>query len=287
MAQEKSSSEKRTFRVAVCESPAELVPGSKRWRALVSAAKRSRADVLVLNEMPFGRWLASDEKRNDRLLAQSHKAHDKGMEALGALGVPIVVGSRARMNAGRSVNEGFLWTPETGVQATHTKQFFPNEKGYYEARWYERGEIRFRMAEVRGLRIGFMICTDIWFQEWARHYGRKGAHLIVVPRSTPKDSLPRWKIGITSAAIVSGCYVASSNRAGRDSRGQVFGGHGWIVDPTGKMLAETKPGRPIAVAKIDLSVTEAAKKEYPRYVDELRIEGGEERLAKRIARGAT
>lgn len=258
-----------TFRVAACEAPAEMVAGDAQWEALVRRVRRITPDVFLLNEMPFGRWIAGGPARDHRVLIESHRAHELGMSRLGDLGAPVVIGTRAVMHDGRSVNQGFVWTADRGLQVVHTKQFFPDEEGYYEARWFERGDLKFRVVDVRGLRVAFLICTDVWFLEWARHYGKRGAHLIVVPRATPGPSLEQWKTGIAAAALVSGCYVASSNRAGRDAGGQVFGGRGWIFDPDARLLAGTNTQRAVAVATIDTAIADAARRAYPRYVREL------------------
>jgi N-carbamoylputrescine amidase len=70
------------------------------------------------------------------------------------------------------------------------------------------------------------------------------------------------------AAIVSGCYVLSSNRAGRDSRGQTFGGSGWIINPNGDVVAKTSPDEPVVSHEIDLKLVERAHRQYPCYVPE-------------------
>ncbi|HTI05220.1 MAG TPA: carbon-nitrogen hydrolase family protein [Gemmatimonadales bacterium] len=259
------------FRVAVCEVPAVLSPGARAWDSLVQRVRRlrPRPDVFVLNEMPFGNWLASGPRRVQRLLRESHEAHERGISRLDELGVPVVIGTQAVMRDAGSVNAGFVWTAGGGLQMPHTKQFFPDEPGYYEARWFERGNEKFAVVEARGLKIAFLICTDLWFLQWARQYGKLGADLIVVPRATPRSSLARWKTGVAAAALVSGCYVASSNRVGRDRQGMVFGGRGWIFDPSGRQLAATSAQRPIAVATIDTAVAQRAKQEYPQYVKDL------------------
>lgn len=256
------------IKLAVCQAPAEMCAGDRGWRRLVAAVRALKPDVLVLNEMPFGRWLASSPKCEPEALARSHALHREGVARLGDFGVPVVLGSQATREDGRSVNQGFLWTREKGLVALHTKQFFPDEPGYYEARWFERGRTKFQVGEAGRLRVGFLICTDLWFSEWARYYGHRGVHLIAVPRATERSSLERWKIGLSAAALVSGCYVASSNRGGRDSSGQLFGGRGWIIDPSGRCLAETSAREPVAAAFIDLDLAEAAKADYPRYVAE-------------------
>src|SRR3712207_7924885 len=56
----------------------------------------------------------------------------------------------------------------------------------------------------RGARVGFLICTEMWFGERARAYGDQKAHLLAIPRCTPNESLDRWLAGGRTAAIVAG-----------------------------------------------------------------------------------
>lgn len=257
------------MRLAVCEAPPRLAPDTPAWDDLATRVRHDAPDALLLNEMPFGEWIAAAPERDEAVLEASRREHHHGLSRLADLGAPSVLGTRAAREATRSVNEAFVWDRSAGARPMHTKQFFPDEPGFFEARWYERGSRRFGLADAGGLRVGFLICTDVMFLEWARFYGRQGAHLIAVPRATPAESLSRWKAVITAAAIVSGCYVASSNRAGRHDTGFAFGGHGWIVAPSGDLLAETSPDRPVASAVIDPGEAERARREYPCYVEDL------------------
>ena len=144
--------------------------------------------------------------------------------------------------------------------------------GFFEARWFDRGKKRFEVKDAGGLGVGFLICTDVMFNEWARYYGRNGAHVIAVPRATPVGSEERWKTMCSAAAIVSGCYVASSNRAGIDESGLEFAGKGWIFGPSGQMIVETSPEEPVVCAELDLSLVQKAQGEYPCYVEEIPTE---------------
>lgn len=263
-----------TPRLAVCEAGAEMQAGDAAWERVVAAARRIAADLLLLNEMPFGPWIAAAERPDPAAAAESRRLHEDGMGRLGELGVPVVLGSRPVAGGRAAWNQAFLWTAAEGPRpAGHTKQFFPDEEGYWEARWFEPGPERFGIARPPapggGIRVGFLICTDVWFNERARAYGRRGVDLIAVPRATPAASTDRWRTAVRMAALVSGCYVASSNRAGTDSRGQTFGGRGWIFSPDGDLLAETSDASPVAVAEIDLDLVIRARQEYPRYVEKL------------------
>lgn len=254
------------FKVGICEGAAELMPGSSDWGALCRAVSSAAPDLFLLNELPFGPWIASGPASDSAEWQRTCRVHDAGIERLGELGAAVVAGSRPRDIAGRRVNEGFLWTLADGAKGVHTKQYFPDEQGYYEARWFAPGDRHFRVAEAGALQAGFLICTEVMFNEHARRYGRMGANVILVPRAVGVASLRRWLVAMRMAAVVSGAYVLSSNRSGTDARGQTFGGTGLIVDPAGDVVGQTSQAAPVAFGEIDIGLVAKAQEEYPCYV---------------------
>jgi N-carbamoylputrescine amidase len=255
-------------KVAICECPPEMLPASPEWTALCRTVSRESPDLLLLNEMPFGPWVSSAPAFDEDQWKATCRLHEDGIERLDQLGAAVVAGTRPRELQGRRVNEAFLWTAEGGIRGVHTKQYFPDEAGYHEVLWFEAGERHFEPAPAGALQAGFLICTELMFNEHARRYGRSGAHVILVPRAVGKASLRRWQVAARMAAIVSGAYVLSSNRGGTDSRGQVFGGAGWIVDPEGDVVTETSPATPVVFHEIDPGWATRAQREYPCYVKE-------------------
>lgn len=254
--------------VGVCEMPSDLEAGDDAWSALCDRVRDQAPELFVLNEMPFGRWVASAPTFDALKWNEAVTLHEQGIARLEELGAPVVVGSRARELDGRRVNEAFVWTAENGAVGVHTKQHFPNEPGYFEARWFEAGERHFRVVPVGELQAGFLICTEIMFNEHARHYGRNGAQLILAPRAVGMASLPRWLVAMRMAAIVSGCYVLTSNRTGTDDAGQLFGGRGWVIDPEGDVVAQTSATTPVVFHEIDVDFVSRAQADYPCYVKE-------------------
>ncbi len=252
--------------VGICETPAELLPGSAAWQD-ISARARSRAPaLLLLPELPFGAWVGAGAAFDPAAWRETCRIHADGGRHLGELGATTVATTLPQEEGGRRVNQATLWSASGGLRGVHTKQHFPDEPGYYEARWFEPGERHFRVAQAGALRVGFLICTEVMFNEHARCYGRSGAQVLLVPRAVGAASLARWQVAMRMAAIVSGCYVLSSNRAGADARGQEFGGHGWIVDPLGDIVAETSAGQPFACHTLDLDLVARAQADYPCYV---------------------
>ena len=256
------------LKVGVCECSPEMRPGSSEWDALCRSVSRESPDLFLLNEMPFGAWISSAPKFDADTWKNTCRLHEEGIQQLAELGAVVVAGSRPRELNGRRVNQAFLWTRDEGVRGVHTKQYFPDEEGYYEARWFEAGDRHFQLASSGAIRAGFLICTELMFNEHARRYGRDGAHVILTPRAAGEQSLRRWLVATRMAAIGSGSDVLSSTRSGTDARGQVFGGGSWIVNPEGDVVAQTSPVAPVVFHEIDLDFVTRMQKAYPCYVKE-------------------
>ncbi|UCH98003.1 MAG: carbon-nitrogen hydrolase family protein, partial [Candidatus Aminicenantes bacterium] len=168
---------------------------------------------------------------------------------------------------GKRLNEGFTWEAETGYQAAHVKYYLPDEEGFWEATWYERGNREFLVTQTGRARIGFLICTELWFNAHARCYGKQGIHILVCPRATPKSTTDKWVAGGRTAAVVSGAFCLSANFGHSTSHNVQWGGTGWIIEPgEGNVLALTSPQQPFVTLEIDLNAAEQAKHTYPRYV---------------------
>jgi len=87
--------------------------------------------------------------------------------------------------------------------------------------------------------------------------------LIAVPRAMPPVAAHFFDVALQMAGVVSGCYVASSNRGGVDSAGEEFEGRGCVVDPLGQTVVESSPSSPVAFCDIDPSVVAWKKTIYP------------------------
>lgn len=255
-------------RLAVGEFHPELRPATPAWERLRRELERGQPDILLLNELPFGRWLSTSDTFDSEMWQASLEAHEAGCAALAELGVPIVLGSRSVELDGRRCNEAFVWSTDAGLVGVHTKQYLPDSPGYRETTWYERGQPNFNVVDVGPLKVGFLICTEVMFNEHARHYGRMGADLIVVPRASPPPAAHIFEVAIQMAAVVSGCYVASSNRTRQDSLGARFGGRGSIVNPVGVTMAQSSMGSPINFHDLNTDLVAMKKTLYPCNVTE-------------------
>jgi N-carbamoylputrescine amidase len=257
------------MRITVCElhnDPERLITD---WDKLTRHVATHGSELVILPEMPFYPWIARVLPFTQSLWIASVRAHDDWLKRLAELSPAAVVGTRPVTQYGRRFNEGFIWSPENGYQAVHTKCYLPNEGGFWEDAWYERGKTDFTAVEIDAVKIGFLICTELWFNTHARSYAKEGVDLIVCPRATPATSSGKWIAGGRTAAVVSGAFCLSSNRGGTDRHGMQWAGRGWVIEPEeGDVLAVTSPSQPIITLDIDLKIAARAKQTYPRYVQE-------------------
>jgi len=255
------------LRIAFVEWPEGLSVEDARWPALKESVVAAHPDILVTNELPFGPWIADAPVFSEEDAVLSLRAHEKGLEGLIDLRLPAIVSSRPVRNGKRLANEAFV-IEKGAVRPLHRKQYFPDEPGWFEAKWYSGDRSGFDVADVLGIKVGALLCTDAMFNEHARAYGRQKASLVVMPRASG-ENLESWKIAGAMASLTSGAYVVSSNRTGRSSRGTRFGGGGFAYAPQGRFLAMTSPDNSLRIIDLDPTVSAAAQRDYPCYVLEL------------------
>ena len=251
------------MRVTVCEMPDETPAFERAWRALVAHCRGQGTDLVLLPELPFHPWFGTTPNFNVETWRAAEEAHRRWVDRLPELAPAAVLATAPVTRDGRRLNEGFVWDEKAGYRAAHHKFYLPNEEGVWEARWYERGDGRFEAVRVGAANVGFVICTELWAFQKAREYGKAGARVLVTPRLTARSSVDKWLAAGRAAAVVSGAYSLSSNRA---SETQDHSGRGWVVSPDGEVLASTSPGEPFATVDVDLALAEQAKSTYPRYV---------------------
>lgn len=236
------------------------------WEQLVRHVRTEKSDLVLLPEMPFCSWFASTDRVDPAVWQAAVDDHERWLARFQELAPAVVLGTRPVTAAGRRLNQGFVWQPGSEHRDIHAKTYLPDEEGFWEATWYERGDKAFSTFQAGPLRAGFLICTELWFMQHARAYGQQGAHLIAAPRSTMKASVEKWLTAGRTAAIISGAFCISSNRAGSQGQALQFGGCGWIIGPDGQVLGTTSDAAPFLTLDVDWTEAERAKKTYPRYV---------------------
>ncbi len=254
------------LKVTVCELADNEAEFAISWERLKEHVREQATDLVLLPEMPFCKWVAAAEKPNQQAKEQSIIKHQAWVGRLDELGVRYVVFSMPVLNENNYFNTAFLYERDAGLKALHTKYYFPEEPYFWEATWYRQPEKRFDVTVINGYKIGVLLCTEMWFTEHARAYGKQGADLLLCPRATGAGSVAQWVRCGQTLAVISGAYCLSSNRTGPGDGDFVWGGSGWVAEPgNGNLLGITGKEQFLTVA-VDLEQSRAAKTDYPLYV---------------------
>ncbi len=104
----------------------------------------------------------------------------------------------------------------------------------------------FGIAEVGGIRIGVLICSELWLPEVARILALRGAELILAPAGGGFGPVgPNWQLIARARAIENQCFVALTQWLFGDEPGAAL-----IAGPEGTLASRTEPG--LCVADLDL-----------------------------------
>jgi N-carbamoylputrescine amidase len=253
-----------TMKITVCQLGDETTEFRVSWDLLVDHAQKQNPDLILLPEMAFFPWFSKIPRFDPSVWKEAVEAHEESSQLIQELSSSCVLGTRPLNTGAKRLNQAFVWNPEKGFSLAHTKYHLPDEEGFWEASWYHRGNGEFKPYLCQGSRVGFLICTDMWFFEHSRLLGKEGVQLVACPRATPKSTLDKWLMGGRAVSVVSGAFCISSNKY--SPLDPSLGGLGWVIDPEGRVLGVTSETEPILTVEIDLSVADRAKHTYPRYV---------------------
>ncbi len=101
---------------------------------------------------------------------------------------------------------------------------------------------RVRIFEICGIKVGVIICFDVWFPETCRELILQGAQIICHPAnimSATSMDIVRLR------AIENNTPIICSNRIGRETKGDIvwsFLGESKIIDSNGNIVAEAGTG---------------------------------------------
>jgi deaminated glutathione amidase len=125
------------------------------------------------------------------------------------------------------------------------------------------------VADLAGLRIGFLTCYDVRFPEHARALADRGAELIVLPSAWAAGLFKEehWVTLVRARAIENTVWVAAAgqvpDRTEPPTRAPTGIGRSLVVDPMGVARLDLGPHPGVAVAEIDTGLTARVRAELP------------------------
>jgi predicted amidohydrolase len=260
-----------TFRVGLIQMRSGRTPAANLDAAtkLIGEAKAGGADYVQTPEMTN----ILEAKRDALMAAIMPEEQDPSLAAFRTLarqhGLWLHIGSLAlKISADRAVNRGFLIDPHGEIAARYDKiHMFDvdlgNGESYRESRSYAAGEHAV-LADLPWGRLGITICYDLRFPSLYRALAEAGSTFLAIPSSfTKQTGEAHWHVLQRARAIENGCYVFAAAQGGHHENGRDTFGHSVVIDPWGRILAESDVEPGVVMAEIDPAAVAAARARIP------------------------
>ncbi|QDE40807.1 NAD+ synthase [Luteibacter pinisoli] len=225
-----------TFRFALAQHDFPVgatADNAQRVRALAAEARdRLGASLIAFPELTISGYPPEDLLQRPSFL----EACGRELAALAPdlTGIAAIVGypdTRGEVfNAASLIREG-------KVEWTYHKQALPNYTVFDEKRYFRAGE-ETHVFTIEGVRVGMLVCEDIWEAEPAAHAAQAGAELILVINASPYDqrqAATREEL-LRRRATENGVAIAYVNLVGGQDD-LLFDGHSLLVQPDGTIAA--------------------------------------------------
>ncbi len=219
----------------------DLKGNSEKAVAYLEKAKAVEADLVVFPELTTTGYPPED------LLLKPSFIKDN-MDTLNSLAASVT---------GISAVVGFVDAPDMGQPALYNaaafisdkkigniyhKALLPNYGVFDEKRYFDPGRDKPKLAKVKNVKMGIIICEDIWFEDGpARAFAKAGAEVIVVLNASPYNIAKikeREKI-IQKQAQNNKVFIVYANLVGGQDE-IVFDGFSMVVNPHGKVIARAE-----------------------------------------------
>lgn len=263
-------------------SSRDPLENAESFDALVREAHRSGADFVQSPEMT-----GLVEKNRTALLSVVRTEDDDPVvsraRALSKeLELWIHIGSVALKTAdGNIVNQAFVISPDGEVRARYAKIHMfdvdlPNGESWRESAIYTPGEAA-GAVDLPWLKMGLAICYDLRFPHLFRQYAKAGAGLLTAPAAfTRQTGEAHWHTLLKARAIENGAFVMAAAQGGTHDDGRETYGHSLIIDPWGRILADTGNDEPgVVLAEIDPAEVSAVRQRVPSLANEREFAGVE------------
>ncbi|RYD14062.1 MAG: NAD+ synthase [Lysobacteraceae bacterium] len=231
-----------TLRIALAQFDfpvGALARNEQRIAELIADARdRHRADVVLFPELALSGYPPEDLLLRPAFLAECHASIAR--IAAGVHGIVAVVGWPEA--AGAVVYNAASVLREGAIAHTYRKRELPNYAVFDERRYFEvdpdGGTCVF---DVGGVRVGVVICEDVWFAEPIADTARAGAELVLVPNASPfeRDKHAQRDALLASRVAETGLAVAYLNLVGGQDA-LVFDGASVLADGDGHVHAAAR-----------------------------------------------
>jgi NAD+ synthetase len=237
-----SSDMTRPFRIALAQFDfpvGAITCNAERITTMIAEARdRHGADLVLFPELALSGYPPEDLLLRPSFLADCEAALQRIAQA--TRGIVAVVGWP--QSAGAVVYNAASVLRDGRIAHTYRKRELPNYAVFDERRYFDVDPDREDCVfEVGGVRVGLIICEDLWFAEPLASTVAAGAELVLVPNASPfeRDKHAQRDALLAQRVHESGVAVAYLNVVGGQDA-LVFDGASVLADGDGHVHAAAR-----------------------------------------------
>ena len=207
----------------------------------------AKADLIVLPELFATGYLFESAEELARLAENADGPTSTALRTLSKDTGIALVGTVAERSGDDIFNTCYAWSDGDVAGVYRKVHLFDREKYLFTP-----GDIPFQVIDVKGARIGLMVCFDWIFPEVARVLALGGAQILCHPSNLV---LPFCPAAMVTRCLENRVFAITANRVGLERTGDLeleFVGMSEVVAPNGDILARAgREGEQLQIVDID------------------------------------
>ena len=237
---------------------------TKRLLALLREAHGMGAKFVVFPELAFTtffpRWWTEDQAEVDRLYFEASMpspATQPLFDEANRLGIGFYIGYAELTKSGHRFNSAILVGPDGRIVGKYRKVHLPGHADHkpqaafqhLEKKYFEVGNLGFRVWKYMDTITGMLICNDRRWPEAFRVLALQGAEIVALGFNTPTENLhypepPALRVHhhlimAQSMAFQNATWLVETAKCGFEDGFRMFG-HSVIVAPSGEIAVKSQ-----------------------------------------------
>ncbi len=239
----------------------EKVKNFEQVRSLVGNTK---ADLLVLPELFATGYTFTSKEEVEKLAETNEGETAKFLKDISKQTGAIVVAGFIEEHDGHVYNSSLI-VYEDKVIDTYRKIHLFNKERF----WFTPGNKPLPVYNIKGFKVGVMICFDWIFPEVSRTLAMRGAQVIAHPVNLV---MPYCQSAMITRCLENRVFAVTANRIGNEKRGEddfTFTGTSQITSFDGKVLSSA-PKNKTFIDVVEIDISKANNKMINSYNDVLK-----------------
>lgn len=256
----------------------------KRLVEMLREAKSRQADLVVFPELAlttfFPRYWMDDHEAVEKYFEKTmpNPVVQPLFDEAKKLGVGFYLGYAELTPEGRRFNTAILVDKNAGIVGKYRKIHLPGHADHkvdapfqhLEKKFFEVGDLGFRVWSMPDVKIGMCLCNDRRWPETYRVMSLQSAELVVLGYNTPTLNI-HWNepshlrmfhhlITLQASAYQNVLWIGAAAKCGSEDGHHMIGGSA-IVAPTGEIVAQSSGEEDeVIFSRIDLSLGDNFRK---------------------------